>query len=130
MPSITVKSKRRIELINISSEIGALVPSDMREGICHVFTRHTTAGITVNENADPDVCSDLLNFLNELVPHQKSCYLHCEGNSDAHIKSSLMGVSQSIPIRDGRLYLGTWQGIYFCEFDGPRVRKVEITFLE
>lgn len=130
MPSITIKSTRRIELINITPEIVALLPPNMKEGICNIFTPHTTAGITINENADSDVCLDIVNFLNELVPHGKSFFRHSEGNSDAHIKSLLIGVSQNVPVREGQLYLGTWQGVYFCEFDGPRIRNVEITFIE
>jgi secondary thiamine-phosphate synthase enzyme len=88
-----------------------------------VYVPHTTAGVTINENADPDVVTDLLNTLEKLVPVHGN-YRHAEGNSDAHLKASMMGFSQMVPVIDGRLALGTWQGIYFCEFDGPRRRKM------
>ncbi len=99
--------------------------SGVANGICTVFVPHTTAGVTINENADPDVLHDLLLALNHAVPEQ-SAFRHAEGNSTAHVKSSLMGSAQTILIRDGRLALGTWQGIYFAEFDGPRTRRVWI----
>ena len=99
--------------------------SGIKSGICYVYVPHTTAGVLINEGADPSVVKDILTALNKLVPH-KAGYMHMEGNSDAHIKTSLVGTSQSIIIEDGRLLLGTWQAIFFCEFDGPRSREVTI----
>ena len=128
MPVINVTTSKHSEMLDITAEVAKLVPADMQEGLCCVYSRHTTAGVTINENADPDVCSDMLGFLDKLVPWQESMFRHFEGNSAAHIKSSLMGFSQMIPVENGRLCLGTWQGIYFCEFDGPRSRKVQVTF--
>ncbi len=116
-------------MIDITSRVAELVPEGMKSGLCHVFAMHTTAGITINENADPDVADDILSQLEELAPHARSSYRHGEGNSDSHVKCSLVGTSQTIAVRDGRLLLGVWQGIYFCEFDGPRTRTVEITFI-
>lgn len=98
--------------------------SRVRQGICQVFVPHTTAGVTINENADPDVVEDMLAALDRMVPELP--YKHGEGNSPAHVKSSLVGCSVTVPVVDNDLYLGTWQGIYFCEFDGPRRRKVAI----
>ena len=109
--------------IDITAKLRDLVQgSPIREGICQILIPHTTAGITVNENADPDVVTDMLAALDAMVP--KLDYRHGEGNSRAHVKSSLMGCSLVIPVENGDLVLGTWQGIYFCEFDGPRKRKV------
>ena len=106
-----------------------MIPPDMQCGICHIFCQHTTAGLTINENADPDVKHDLLCKLESLIPQHESYYQHCEGNSAAHLKSSLFGVALTVPVHNNRLALGTWQGIYFCEFDGPRNRKVQVTFI-
>ena len=128
MAEIKVISKRDCELINITSQINALIPAHLQYGICHVFCQHTTAGLTINENADPDVRYDLLQKLDALIPKNENYYRHCEGNSAAHLKSSLFGVSLAIPIRNGKLHLGTWQGVYFCEFDGPRSRQVQVYF--
>lgn len=127
---LPIQSHQRIELIDITAEVQRVLKELPRvsSGICHVFIRHTTAGITINESADPDVCRDLIDWLNGVAPHQAG-YRHREGNSDAHIKSSLVGVSASIPIENNRLQLGTWQGIFFCEFDGPRKRSVHIDVL-
>ncbi len=127
---LSVQSHLRIELIDITAEVQRVLKELPRvsKGICHVFVRHTTAGITINESADPDVCRDLIDWLNRMVPHQAG-YRHREGNSDAHIKSSLVGVSACIPIENNLLQLGTWQGIFFCEFDGPRKRSVQIDVL-
>ena len=109
--------------IDITAKVRAFVQgSRIRQGICQIVIPHTTAGITVNENADPDVVTDMLVALDEMVP--KLSYRHGEGNSRAHVKSSLMGCSLTVPVENGDLVLGTWQGIYFCEFDGPRKRKV------
>ena len=129
MAEIRIESSRDCEMINITGKINALVPSDMQCGICHVFCTHTTAALTVNENADLDVKHDLLCKLNSLIPVNENYYRHCEGNSAAHLKSSLLGVSLMLPVKNGKLDLGIWQGVYFCEFDGPRQRKVQVRFL-
>ena len=119
-----VKTQKREELINITNEVNKIVrTSGIKEGVCRIFIPHTTAGITINENADPAVMRDIINFLSKLIP-QSSNFSHMEGNSDAHIKSSLTGPSLDIIIHNGNLILGTWQGCYFAEFDGPRNRKV------
>ena len=128
MSELHIVSKRDCEMIDITSRINALVPPDMRCGICHIFCSHTTAGLTINENADPDVKFDLLTKLDQLIPKVEPWYQHCEGNSAAHLKSSLFGVSLAVPVCNGKLHLGTWQGVYFCEFDGPRNRQVEVYF--
>lgn len=124
--NINIKTASRTELVNITSSVQkAVSESGIKSGICYVYVPHTTAGITINEGADPSVVKDILTSLNKLVPH-KAGYLHMEGNSDAHIKTSLVGTSQSVIIEDGRLLLGTWQAIFFCEFDGPRSRNVSV----
>ncbi|MBC7323535.1 MAG: YjbQ family protein [Acetomicrobium sp.] len=119
----TLRTKAREELIGITRTVEEDVSfSGIKEGLCVVYVPHTTAAVTVNEHADPDVRQDILKQLKVLVP--KHCdYSHLEGNSDAHIKSSLLGASQTIPVHEGRLVLGTWQGVFFCEFDGPRDRR-------
>ena len=129
MPVINVTTSKHSEMVDITADVSRLIPDNMQEGLCCVFSRHTTAGVTINENADPDVCSDMLLFFDKMVPWNESMFRHLEGNSAAHIKSSLIGFSQTIPVENGRLCLGTWQGIYFCEFDGPRSRKVQVTLL-
>jgi len=122
--TISVKTSRRCEMIDITSRVGQLVgDSGIRNGTVTVFCPHTTAGITINENADPDVVHDILLTLEELIPERRPGYRHNEGNSDAHVKSSLVGVSVQVLISSGQLVLGTWQAIYFCEFDGPRTRN-------
>ena len=120
-------TKAREELIDITRTVEEDVRSSgIKEGLCVVYVPHTTAAVTVNEHADPDVRQDILKQLKVLVP--KDCdYSHLEGNSDAHIKSSLIGASQAIPVNEGRLVLGTWQGVFFCEFDGPRSRSFYVT---
>jgi secondary thiamine-phosphate synthase enzyme len=124
METITVKTKARNEFVDLTREVGRTVEkSGVQEGLCLVYVPHTTAGVTINEGADPDVVNDILQHLEEMVPAGKG-FLHAEGNSDAHIKSSLMGASQLIPISGGKLALGTWQAVFFCEFDGPRTRNV------
>jgi secondary thiamine-phosphate synthase enzyme len=117
----TIQTSRRNEFIDITAQIQDLV-EEVSEGIATVFVPHTTTGITINENADPAVPRDILKKLEELIPQQGN-YSHMEGNSDAHIKASLFGSSVRIIIKDGQLLLGTWQAIFFCEFDGPRTRK-------
>jgi len=129
MTRFNVTSHSRSELIDITEQVrGIIFSSGICTGVCHVFTFHTTTGITINENADPDVKSDIIETLNRLVPW-KSDYRHTEGNSAAHFKALLTGSSVHIPVDDGRLVLGTWQGIYFCEFDGPRTRTVAVTVM-
>ena len=124
---IPVQTSRRSEFVEITGTVGQIVEeSGLREGTCTVFVTHTTAGVTINENADPSVVRDMLNHLEKLVPADDR-YTHREGNSDSHIKTSLMGSSVTVPVANGRLLLGTWQGIYLCEFDGPRSRSVLVT---
>ena len=124
MQTLTVRSSRRVQLIDVTSEVAQAVrQSGVAEGICLLYVPHTTAAVTINENADPSVSRDLTMKLNQLVPRDDA-YSHGEGNSDAHVKSTLVGCSEVIPVRDGELTLGTWQGIYFCEFDGPRQRRL------
>lgn len=111
--------------VDITAKVREIVQgSSVKQGVCQVFVPHTTAGVTINENADPDVVTDMLNALDHMVPQLP--YRHVEGNSTAHVKSSLVGCSLMIPVAAGDLVLGTWQGIYFCEFDGPRQRKVVV----
>ena len=127
--SFQVSTRSRSEFIDITSQVmNVLSSSNIRDGVCHVFVPHTTAGVTINENADPDVTADIIAALDRTIPWRNS-YRHAEGNSAAHIKASLMSSSALIPVRDGRLVLGTWQCIYFCEFDGPRTRKVVVNIL-
>jgi len=116
----TINTTKRTEMIDITDKVQDVIS---KEGIVIVFVPHTTAGITINENADPDVKTDILRKLDEIVPKDDG-YLHAEGNSDAHIKASMMGSSVSVIVEDGKLLLGTWQSIFFCEFDGPRKRRV------
>lgn len=130
MAEIRVETHRDCEFINITGQVNALVPPDMQCGLCHLFCTHTTAALTVNENADPDVRHDLLRKLDSLIPLNENYYRHCEGNSAAHLKSSLLGVSLVLPVQNGKLALGIWQGIYFCEFDGPRSRRVQVRFCD
>ena len=127
MYTIEVRTRRRIEFIDITAEVAEKV-KNVSEGICVIFCPHTTAGLTINENADPSVQSDIINHLGKIVPAGGN-YAHLEGNADAHIKSSLVGSSLQIIIEKNRLVLGTWQGIYFCEFDGPRSRQVYIKII-
>ncbi len=117
----TIQTSRRNEFIDITAQIQELV-EEVSEGVATVFVPHTTTGITINENADPAVPRDILKKLEELIPQQGN-YSHMEGNSDAHIKASLLGSSVRVIVKDGQLLLGTWQAIFFCEFDGPRTRK-------
>ncbi|MCE5185707.1 MAG: secondary thiamine-phosphate synthase enzyme YjbQ [Planctomycetaceae bacterium] len=125
-----IRTHRRNEMIDITSHVAdALSQSKVASGTVTVFCPHTTAAITINENADPDVPHDILLTLEQLVPQHRLGYRHNEGNSDAHVKSSLVGASETILIREGRLVLGTWQGIFFCEFDGPRSRKVHVQIM-
>lgn len=128
MYKIVVHSNKRDQFINIDMEIEHLLNHNgFKNGILFLNVLHTTAGLTINENADPDVTVDLINALNHIVPDIN--YRHFEGNSDAHLKASLMGTSLTVPVVNGKLQLGTWQSIYFTEFDGPRKREVLLNFL-
>ena len=130
MESITVPTRQRAQLIDVTSEVqNAVGQSGVKSGYCICYVPHTTAGITIQENADPDVVRDLLWKLEAIAPHGDPGYHHSEGNSDGHIKASLVGSSATVLVEDGRLVLGTWQGIYFAEFDGPRRRRVLVSFL-
>ncbi len=123
---ITIPTHSKTELVDITSEIEKIVEaSGVKEGICWVFIPHTTAGITINEGADPSVKKDILSQLDKLIPSRES-YQHLEGNAPAHIKTSMVGSSQTLIIESGKLLLGTWQSVYLCEFDGPRHRKIII----
>ena len=125
-----VRTGQAYAMIDITGEVQNIVSkSGVKNGICIVFVPHTTAGITINENADPDVIHDILDSLNNVFPVSGN-YRHVEGNSHAHIKASLMGSSCSVIIEGGKLNLGIWQGIYFCEFDGPRSRKISIQIIK
>ncbi len=125
-----IKTRKRVEAVDITDSVLNFVKdSNVKDGIIFLYVPHTTAGITINENADPSVIDDILNKLNEIVPKIGN-YKHIEGNSDSHIKSSIVGVSKNLIIEDGKVILGTWQGIFFLEFDGPRERKVILKILK
>ena len=124
MKQFTVRTNARSEMIDITDRIRVLLKdSRIRSGICHVFVPHTTAAVTINENADPDVPLDILTKMGKIVPLNDH-YRHVEGNSAAHIKATIVGASETVFIENGDLVLGTWQSIFFCEFDGPRTRRV------
>jgi secondary thiamine-phosphate synthase enzyme len=124
METFTLMTDQRNQFVDITTKVeAALKKLAVNDGVTTIFCPHTTAAITINENADPDVVRDMTKKLNALVPPHEG-YSHMEGNSDSHIKSSLVGNSTQVIVENGRLMLGTWQGIYFCEFDGPRTRKV------
>ncbi|MCM8795992.1 MAG: secondary thiamine-phosphate synthase enzyme YjbQ [Candidatus Omnitrophica bacterium] len=130
MQKINIRTTRRIELVDITDAVQEVVSkTKVKDGICFIFSPHTTAGLTINENADPSVRRDIINTLSKLIP-EGTDYIHTEGNADSHIKSSLFGSSLVIFIEEGTLKLGTWQGIYFCEADGPRLREVWIKIVE
>ncbi len=130
LETITIRTRTRNELLDITHEVQKIVQkSGVKEGICVVYVPHTTAGVTVNENADPSVASDIRNTLSKLVPAGAG-YSHLEGNADSHIKSTIVGPSITLIVSEGRLVLGTWQGVFFCEFDGPRTRKVIVKVME
>lgn len=123
---VQVKTTKRDEMINVTNQIIKIVEeSKVRNGLVVLFVPHTTAAITINENADPDVKRDFLHAMNRISPDLAD-FAHYEGNSDAHVKSSIIGVDQTILLDDGQLLLGTWQGVYFCEFDGPRMRNLYV----
>ncbi len=124
MEKFSVHTTDRTGMSNITAQVSdAVKKSGIQNGLCYVYIPHTTAGVTINESADPDVVSDMVMELNKVIPFQDR-YLHSEGNSAAHIKTTLVGSSENIIVEDGRLMLGTWQGIFLCEFDGPRTRQV------
>jgi len=124
---LSIRSLRRCQMIDITGQIADVIAkSGIQNGLATLYCPHTTAAVTINENADPDVPHDILLVLEKLVPQHLAGYQHGEGNSDAHIKSSIIGCSRQIFVRDGELVLGTWQGIFFCEFDGPRSRTLHI----
>ena len=126
---LDVKTSFRTQFVDITGQIKQLVSrAGIPEGVCHLYVPHTTAAVTINENADPSVVQDIIKQLDKLAPWQDN-YRHTEGNAAAHIKASTLGASQIVLINDGRLVLGTWQGIFFCEFDGPRQRKVLIKII-
>ncbi len=130
MKIVRVRTRKRAELIDITDELAAVLrESGVAEGILVAQSLHTTAGLTINENADPDVQHDLVAKLERLVPKEEAYYRHAEGNSDSHLKTSFFGPSQTVIVSEGRLVLGTWQGIYLCEFDGPRERRVAVQLL-
>jgi secondary thiamine-phosphate synthase enzyme len=127
---LSVKTSSRTELIDITSKIAQLVKeSAVVEGLCMLYVPHTTGAVTINESADPSVRGDILMVLNQIIPWDAD-YKHMEGNSPAHVKSTLVGASELVAIENGALMLGTWQGIFFCEFDGPRTRKVHVRIIE
>jgi secondary thiamine-phosphate synthase enzyme len=124
--TLRVKTSRRTEWINITPEVSRLVAnSGISSGVCQIYVPHTTAGVTINEGYDPDVASDMEAAFDRMVPRNAG-YAHVEGNSDSHIKATLVGSSQSVWVQDGGLRLGRWQAIFFCEFDGPRSREIHV----
>ena len=130
MEEITVKTSSKIEMIDITRQVQDIVQhSKVTHGICIVFVPHTTAAITINENADPAVCKDIIGELSKIIPLEDN-YRHIEGNSAAHIKATLTGSSQTVIIEKGELQLGTWQSLFFCEYDGPRSRKVWVKIIK
>lgn len=123
-----VSTNRRTQFVSITSKIAEIIANNgWKDGVLTIFVPHTTAGVTINENADPDVARDMEWFSDELVPQNRH-FRHSEGNSDSHIKASFYGSSVQVIVRKGSMWLGTWQGIYFCEFDGPRERNVYFAF--
>ena len=130
MQTFTVKTQKRNELVEITDQVrAALKTAGIQNGMCVVYCPHTTAAVTINENADPDVVHDMLAYLNRAIPKEQPDFRHGEGNSDSHIKASLVGPSVTLLVEQGALVLGRWQGIYFCEFDGPRSRSVHVQIL-
>ena len=130
MKQFTIRTSRHTEFVEITESLQeAIDESGVKEGICMAFVPHTTAGITINENADPDVVTDMIYALDKAVPWKDSHYRHGEGNTAAHVKSSMMGHSAHVLVRGGKLQFGTWQGVYLCEFDGPRSRNLWVTIL-
>lgn len=130
LKEITIKTNAQTEILDITAQVqNAVDESGITEGLCCVFVPHTTAGVTINENADPSVKQDITMELNKVIPFDDN-YSHLEGNSAAHIKASIIGSSVNVPLKNNYLLLGTWQGICFCEFDGPRTRKYYVKIIE
>lgn len=128
--SFTLKTNKRHEMIDVTSQVQAVLRTEgLKEGAVVVYCPHTTAGLTINENADPDVKTDMIRRFDEVYPWEHKLDFHMEGNTAAHLKASTVGSSQHIIVHDGQLLLGTWQGIYFCEFDGPRTRTYYVKIL-
>jgi secondary thiamine-phosphate synthase enzyme len=126
MKTVTIDTKQRNQMIDITSIVETSVrDTGIKDGMCYVFVPHTTAAVTINENADEDVKVDILNTLSKLIPYRDD-YRHMEGNSDAHVKATLTGSTAAVIVQEGKLVLGTWQSLFFCEFDGPRKRKIMI----
>lgn len=126
---LSVKTHAQTEMIDVTARVQQQVTdSGIKDGLCVVFVPHTTAAVTINESADPAVCRDILMVINKIVPWEET-YRHMEGNSPAHLKTSIIGSSETIAVERGRLVLGTWQGIFFCEFDGPRSRKLDVRLI-
>ncbi|MDT8391138.1 MAG: secondary thiamine-phosphate synthase enzyme YjbQ [Lentisphaeria bacterium] len=128
MACLPVTTIRHAQMVDITGQIEALLPADF-SGAALIFCQHTTAGLTINENADPDVVHDMLGEFDQLSPWNNPAFKHGEGNSSAHVKATLAGSSVTVPVERGRMLLGTWQSIYLCEFDGPRSRRVIVTLL-
>jgi len=126
MAELKIDTSESTEIIDITSRINATIPASFNSGICHLFCSHTTASLTVTEKVDPDVKHDILAKLDKMIPAKEPYYLHSGGNSAAHIKTILVGSSLSIPIKNGNLDLGPWQGVCLCEFDGPRARQIKV----
>ena len=131
LQTLNVRTNQRNEMIDVTDRVTKLVRSNnMLDGLAVVYVPHTTAAVTINENADPDVRHDMLKKLGEMIPKDEGYYLHVEGNSDSHVKTSLVGNTVTVLIERGRLVLGRWQGIYFCEFDGPREREMMVKLVK
>jgi secondary thiamine-phosphate synthase enzyme len=131
LQTLNVRTSQRGEMLDVTDRVNKLVRSNnMLEGMAVVYVPHTTAAVTINENADPDVKHDMLKKLQTLIPKEEAYYLHVEGNSDSHVKTSLVGNSVMVLVERGRLVLGRWQGIYFCEFDGPRDREMMVKLVK
>lgn len=125
---LKLSTSRRTQLVPVTGQIaGTIAENNWQDGVLTLFVPHTTAAVTINENADPDVARDMESFSDQLIP-QSPYFRHCEGNSDAHMKTSFYGTSLQVIVKSGKMWLGTWQGIYFCEFDGPRERKLFLAF--
>lgn len=126
---ISISTARRTQFVSITAKVAEVIAANgWQDGVVTIFVPHTTAGITINENADPDVARDMERFSDDLIPQSRQ-FRHSEGNSDSHLKASFYGSSVQVIIRNGKMWLGTWQGVYFCEFDGPRQRKVQLAII-